>query len=1037
LQNYTDAIRQYIDNIHSKYLGEDTTESTFYSDLENLMRFFFPRSEGYEVIVIPKRTEIGVPDLKIRHQNFLVGYIECKKPYENLDNIMSTEQLQRYSNSFSNLILTDFLDFWKIKDLEAEQKTRITDDIGGTTTPRLTNVDLFIRMIDIFKSFREPEIDSIDILTSRLSKLTMHLKDLIIEDIEIQKSSYNLFLLDEFKKYFVIEPKGKSSVIEFSDLFAQTITYGLFLAWVQFKRDGGDIFQYQVCQNYISKIHPFLYSLFQTIILHQSSHIMELISIIESVLNRIKFPDIFEDVEFEDFILNFYEIFIDAYDKSLKINKGIFYTKFPIVNFIIRGVDYLLREKFEIREGILNKSIKYLDPAAGTLTFLSQLAKLAKLKFEANRQLGLFRGWVRDHFLKNVFAFEIMIAPYTLGHFKINMVLNDLGYKLNQNERIQSFLTNTLYSTIPTSSAQRTLFESVGLADEFKAADKIKRKFPILVIMGNPPYKKMSQNNSQWIKVLMKDYRELVSKKWKKSMISLNDDYVKFIRFAQWKIEQLKEGIITFITNNTFLDGQIFIGMRKILFDVFDDLYIINLNGAMRREIPEDIKNRGITKDESVFDIRLGTCIFFFIKNKKKYKNNEEEKVIKYIDVWGERDNNSNPKDISTKFGWLNTNKLEDINFLEIKPKEPYFLFVPYEFDLQEEYEQFISLDDIFINFQVGVTTARDDLVVGFTEEEVKNKMTLFANQDFSQLKRIGVELKDYKSSKWFYKKVSRDMDANTLKQPVVYTYRGFDKRYIYYDKSIIHRMCDNIMKYMEIPENMAILTTKQLIQPPFNHVFITKDITDIISLSTKSKENAFLFPLLISSREPNIKREFINSIKEEYQIKFSNLNIAKMIFNYIYAILHSKAYRERYEKGLAKDFPLIPFPSNIERIKSISNLGEILISLHLLNSSQIDINRYEVNEGSDIIKSIKYHLEENRVYINNAQYFGNITPEMWEFKIGTIQQIEDWLKRRQGRKLNTDDFNYFLKILDSIRITIEFIKDIDEEYHQEFLNAD
>ena len=421
----------------------------------------------------------------------------------------------------------------------------------------------------------------------------------------------------------------------------------------------------------------------------------------------------------EDPVIHFYETFLATYNPKERERLGVYYTPLPVVSYIVRSIHKLLKDGFGKAEGLATSDVTLLDPAAGTLTFVVQAIKQVQKELEGKKKEGLLKSYIEEHILPHFHAFEILVAPYTVGHFKVSMVLEDMGYQFKQGKRFQFYLTNTLEMKDP-----KQISFLIDLAKEGQEAKRIKEKVPILVVLGNPPYSVSSENKSEFIENLMDDYKEDVREE--RNIQPLSDDYIKFIRFAHWKIAQAGKGILGFITNNSYLSGVIHRGMRRKLLETFDEIYILNLHGSSR--IGEKTPDGG--KDENVFDIQQGVAIVLYVKSENPFK----EKAVYYADLWGLREE---------KYKYLFENDVQTTKWQKLEPFAPYYFFVPKDFALQAEYEKFWKITEIFKEWSSGVTTHRDHFVVGFSKEEIIQRLRIFTGKLPDELVNESLNLKD------------------------------------------------------------------------------------------------------------------------------------------------------------------------------------------------------------------------------------------------------------------------------------------------------
>ena len=618
-----------------------------------------------------------------------------------------------------------------------------------------------------------------------------------------------------------------------------------------------------------------------------------------------------------------------------------------------------------------------------------------------------------------------MMAPYAIGHLKIGFILDELGYKMEENERFQLYLTNTLEME---EIEQVSIPGLSSLSEESHHAGKIKKEQSILVILGNPPYSGISANINEWTERLLKEdidgiqsYYKVDGKPLGEKKLWLQDDYVKFLRFAQWKIQKSGCGIVGMITNHSYLDNPTFRGMRQSLMKTFDEIYILDLHGnSLKKETtPEG------GKDENVFDIRQGVAIALFIKNKKS----KETKVF-HQDLYGLREE---------KYEWLDQNDFSVKNYQEIKPVSPWYFFVPRNISHIQQYLEWQRIDEIFPVNVTGIVTARDNLAVDFEKHFLKNKIMMFRNKDLpDEIVRDALKLKDnYQWKLTEQRKLFQEVD-DWEKHFTQILYRPFDVRYIYYQENIVFRMRREVMLHM-LEENIGIVTSRQA-QNGFKHVFITDKIIEFNLTGTAGRYGSgYLFPLYIypdenkndifnqhpTRKEPNIRPEIFEKLESIYREKPA----PEDILYYIYAVFYSNIYRETYAEFLKIDFPRVPFTANFNLFKKLAELGKILVELHLLKSPLLDppIAKYQGTGSNDRIEKVSYDNKNKRIYINNEKYFEGIEPEVWNYHIGGYQVLRKYLKDRKGRIM--DEAPRYCKIATALAKTIEIQKQIDNIY--------
>jgi len=577
------------------------------------------------------------------------------------------------------------------------------------------------------------------------------------------------------------------------------------------------------------------------------------------------------------------------------------------------------------------------------------------------------------------------------------------------------------------------------LTEESRKANKLKRDKPVLAILGNPPYSGTSANKGEWITNLLKDGYERADgsrddgyytvdgepleeqqSKW------LHDDYVKFIRFAQWKIDQTGEGVVGYITNHNYLDNPTFRGMRESLLDSFDRIFIVNLHGnSLKQESPP-----GGGEDENVFDIRPGVAIAIFVKNDKF----DETKVF-YTDVWGKRER---------KLQWLDRrhpgiDNAQLPQWQEVTPQSPNYYLVPRNQELQEKYNSFWKLKDIFQKDNSGIQTGRDNLTICWTEEEVwetVTKLIELSPEDAREEFDLPAD-----SSNWQIKWAQDDLEESgpTKEKITPILYRPFDTRFTYYtgNSSGFHsRPGSDVMKQMAEKENISLCVGRQgnvVGSPIYDVMFVTDKIVD---LNLFRRGGEIVFPLwrygekqqnLAELDEKNGEKDsnFNPRLLSELQDRYGEEPEPRALFSYLYAVLQSLKYRKMYADFLDTNFPRIPFPDDKSTFEGISSLGDKLIELHLMNETRETETKFDVR-GSNEVTDISF--AEGKLFINEEQFFDNVPEEIWEFHVGGYQVLEKWLKYRKGQKLSASDVEHIMQIIEVLKETIRLRTEIDEK---------
>ncbi|ELQ6737747.1 DNA methyltransferase [Campylobacter jejuni] len=1044
-------LKTYLENI--KDISTNDKEHTHRTALQNLLQAIKDNQDKQNKISIKQEPNNdkegrGAPDFLITKDFLTLGYIENKRVNANLDNIITSDQILKYTKLSPNIILTDYLRFilLSLNDKNEiiickEVKICSLDEIKSIVKNQSlldTKTQELNELFSIFFSKIPNPINSALDFANHLSLRTRILKD------ELLLSSKNETLLSLFNTFKETLYK-ELSYEEFCDSFAQTLTYSLFLA--KLNNDTAKEIDLNNAKKFIPKSFPLIRSMsgFLDDSFENLENIKWLLEEIINIINHIDITSIIKELNktsekdlfnrsilstHKDPYLHFYETFLASYDPKLREVRGVYYTPAPVVIFIINAIDEALKQDFNHKKGLseaLDKNITLLDFATGTGTFLLEAFRKALEPISKN-SVNYNPKALIDKFC----GFEFLIAPYTIAHLKISQSFKEeFNSPLNDDESLKIALTNTLYfkSISKEQNDQNTLFTLIDLTKEFKKAQKIKEE-QILIITGNPPYSgassnkglyedeikisyglepsKANLNNEQkkWISSYFKEkskqntstfkaiYEKHKLENEKNSKVML-DDYVKFIRFAQSKIDSQESGIFAFISNNSFLDNPTFRGMRYSLMQSFDKIYILNLHGDTRKKE----KAPDGSKDDNVFDIMQGVSINIFIKQNSKAKNTN----IYYHDLYGKR------KD---KYEFLYENDLNSIKWTLVKNNEPFYLFLPQNNDLLEEYNKGISVKDIFMLSSVGIASSKDAILISTNNKKLEQQVYNFYNE--------------------FDKKYIKEI-----------AYKPFDTQKIYYDIKKVERPRIDIMEHFLGYENIGLIYDRGTNLKEISNLFISSKVIDkhlvgansyvsplYLYPTTRSKkflekENPNFNEENFTSKIENFKESFRTFIDELYKEKFS----PEDILGYIYAVLFHKIYREKYLDFLKIDFPKIPFTKDKNTFKNLSKLGLKLVNLHLLKNDELDFNVGEalfkdIKNKNFKIQKIKYNKDVKELFINESLYFNKVSPEIYEFKIGGYAVLDKYLKSHKEEDIDHKHFTLIIQTLDeTLKIQDEISK--------------
>ena len=1039
-------LHNYIAKISNEFLTGSATEHTYRGHLKDLVEAI-----DANVIAInePKRVKAGAPDYLIatKADNIEIGHIEAKDIGKDLNHKDYNEQFTRYKNALENLIITDYMEFQFYKNAQLTTTIKIAKIQDGKITPLAENFAEFINLIKDFTSFVGQSITSSSKLACMMAHKAKLMADVMLKAIEIDiETDENTELYSQYKifKQMLIHDMTPK---DFADMYAQTITYGMFTA--RFHDSTLQTFSRQEAAELLPHSNPFLRKLFQQLAGYdldiRISWIVDSLVKIFLATDVTKLLDNFgSKTQRNDPIIHFYEEFLAEFDPKLRKSRGVWYTPEPVVKFIVRAVDEVLTEEFNLPKGLSDTSkitikvdnpskkgkvdkevhkVQVLDPATGTGTFLAETIKFLHEK----KQYLKWNSYVTEHLIPRLHGFEIVMASYAMAHLKLDLLLKLTGYEPTTTQRLKVFLTNSLEEHHDETG---NLFASF-LATESQEADRVKKETPVMVVMGNPPYAVSSSNKGEWIGKLLQDYKKDLNER----KISLDDDYIKFIRYGQHYIENNGEGVLAYISNNSFIDGITHRQMRKSLLECFDKIYILDLHGnSKKKEVCPDG-----SKDENVFDIMQGVSINIFVKTTKSKKLAD----VYHCDLYGKRE---------FKYDFLNDECMKTIGWKKLEYSEPYYFFIRH-INKNEEYKEFINLQNLLKIYSTGVQTSRDYIAHSFTKEEQITKNNEFQDSNISDEEirqkyftetsrnfQIG-DTRDWKLSENRKKAFNSDLNG----QIINYCFRPFDNRYLTYSDILTSWTRKEVGKHL-LSNNHSLIFARSSSDDTFNQIFYSKYVSDV-KCGERTKGSIFsplyLYPdknSLTTERTPNLNLEIVKEIEERLGLTFVNEktdvkdSFAPIdILDYIYAVLHSPSYREKYKEFLKIDFPRVPYPQ-AETFWELVKLGSELRSYHLLENPKvyeivIELNESENNtiERKIAKKDVEIEGDFVKLWLNDEQYIDKIPLVAWEFYIGGYQPAQKWLKDRVGRELKEEDYEHYNKIIVALTKTHEIMQRIDE----------
>jgi hypothetical protein len=1042
------TLAEYLAEIQRNLASGDATELTHRSALKAFLESAEP---GIVALHEPKRIHrIGAPDFRVVRRGVPVGHVETKDVGTDLDEMergrgASAEQFARYSQ-LPNWILTDYLEFRWYAHGERRRTVRIADRDRAAHLAPVSDAETAIA--ELLREFYQFEVFTVG--TSRdlaltMAGLTQTIRRQVVASLDDEPGSR--WLRDWHTAFRdVLIPDLDDS--QFSDLFAQTLAYGLFVARVhatgEFTRIGA--------AHAIPKANPFLRKLFDEVTgVDLPDSIAWAVDDLVDLLRHADLAAILADLGAgggkEDPVVHFYETFLAAYAPGTRKVRGVYYTPEPVVRYIVRSINHLLKTRFSRPRALADENVLILDPAVGTGSFLFFVIEQIREAFA--RQPGAWNAYVNEHLLDRLFGFELLMPAYAVAHLKLGLQLKDLGVTFPPGRRLGVYLTNTLEEALQRS---RQLFAD-WIAEEANAAAEVKRDRPIMVVLGNPPWRGVSANRGAWITRLVDDYRQVDGRPLGEKKVWLKNDYVKFLRFGQWRIERTGHGILAFITDHSYLDSPTFRGMRQSLLRSFDEIYILNLHGNQKRhEAGPDGR-----PEENVFDIREGAAIALFVK-----QPNAKHRGVRYGDLWGER---------REKYNWLAEHDVSNTKWRRLDPHSPTYALVPVPRRGKREYQRGWAVTDIFPVGSNGVQTSRDALVVDFTERELTKKIAVFLDPDLSDravrhrffAARTAGRYEPGDTRGWRLAEARARLRAVPLwrRSLIPFLYRPFDERRLLYLDDMVDWPRRAVMRHLQQPGNWALCIGRAglVVSGSWDLVFCADRVLDHNLFYRGSSLN---FPLYLypdgrfpkdlfttgNGRVPNLSAAFVRDAEERLRLQFIPDDCGDLrrtfgpedVFHYVYAMLHSPAFRSRYAEFLKSDFPRLPFTGDLGLFRSLVKHGAELVSLHLLKHRTLDdpanfLATWPI-DGDNRVENVRFEEERERdralpptgrVFVNRTQYFDRVPSDVWRVRVGGYQVCDKWLKDRKGRLLSYDDIQCYQKVLLAIAETVRLMRTIDE----------
>lgn len=1047
------VLEDYQKEIIEIYKTNDFGEHSFRTPLQNLLNALSPSVQNVKILQeAPSKDEKGTAraDFKVYKRidpknklsyNALVGFVECKNINVDLKKELQSEQLRRYTQICPNILLTNYCQFILLS-FGKVIKTCTLFDKDNSTLFKEDEKQVFLTLISDFFNENHANIKSKTELISALSTQSFYLSTALhsaYEEWQKQKNAKNQNFFKFFERIyseFTQLAQMNFNEFDFCDLIAQSVVYGLFVSFVE--NENFDFSENEV-QNFIAYLPKNFKTLSEIIYFAMPNFnlpepIKGALINIQKTISLLDKPTMakFLNLELEQIAIYLYEDFIKAYDELKGTQKrkegGVFYTPAPVVNAIVSSLDELLREKFN-KKGLSEPGVKVLDFATGTGSFLASVCEKILEQQSCLSQNESFKKAVqneaiKEKFLKEIYGFELSFVPYIVARLKLRQILKKKGYDEVNEADFQIYLNNTL--DLSENQEYNSTSFLMELKDENEKARSIKHKKNLLVILGNPPYNAKSKNKGKEILKLLKTYKDGLNET---NIQPLDDDYIKFVRFAQWKLlEQKKDslfennaGLMGFITNNSFLDGRIHRKMRESLYKSFDEIYILNLHGS-----DKDAKN-----DENVFDIKIGVCISFFIKYKNEpskgaklfYASTAQKGIFKRVEKF-------------VLLELIAQNGLNAIKWEELSLSEPYFWFVPKSFD-RVEYEDFWALASnkalgdkraIFGIYSSGIKTERDNIAIQLNEKVMQKIVDDFSNLSQVQL----VQKYDLKDTRDWKIANAINVIKNKLGSIEKIAYRPFDFQYTFYStksKSFLAYPRFETMQHFLSGRNLGLCFSKDCVEF-FDTTFISDKITDI----HYNGSQCYIAPLYlydINGKTPNFTPEFL-AYKAKHKI-LKNKS-PEQILAFIYANLYNPKYRSKYLEYLKIGFPKVSFEVSVKEFERFERLGSKLIKLHLMQEIPEDNIDFEGDFAFSFIEKRQESerfkedaQKKGRIILNEKLSIIGISREVWDYTIGGYQVIKQWLKYRKEYQCSKDELLHLLKMCKILNETLQIQKALDE----------
>ncbi len=1043
-------VAAFVSNVIATHKTNKATEHSYRPALKTLFDALAPSE--IDATNEPKRVACGAPDFILERGEIAVGYVEAKDIGIDLRLMKEANKKQqdRYLKALPNLIYTNCLDWDFYRNGQRIASVTIADLLMGIR-PVPDRYDQLENLLRDFIAQKPQTITSPRDLAERMAGKAALIKDVLNAALEQDKDLQTDLggQYKAFKEHLIHD----ITIEDFADIYAETIAYGMFAA--RLHDTSLDSFSRQEALELLPKSNPFLRSLFSYIAgpnLDESIRwIIDDLARVFQAANVKKLMEGFGKLTGQsDPFLHFYETFLAAYIPAKRKARGVWYTPEPVVNFIVRAVDEVLQTEFGLPDGLADTSkvvidwdtgqtdksgkpetikkevhrVQILDPATGTGTFLAEVIKQIAPKVKDMAE-GMWSPYIEKDLIPRLHGFELLMASYAMCHMKLDMILTEMGYKpTGTPPRLGIYLTNSLEEG---ERDVRDLFMAQWLTREAREASSVKRQTPIMCVIGNPPYAGVSSNNGAWAESLVAPYKQEPGGKnirlRERNGKWLNDDYVKFLRYAEYLVEKTGEGIVGFITNHGYIDNPTFRGMRWHLLNTFDKIYVLDLHGNAKKK---EVAPQG-GQDKNVFDIQQGVSIIIAVK-KKAGPGKKKLAELYHGDLWGTRE---------TKYSELQSLKIAHGKLSAVEYAAPFFHFHPRNFTLESRYNSGFGLKELFRETVLGFQTHRDKFAILDNEEVLRARLeelrSTTVTDEFLQ-KKYGIkDNRDWRLNTQRQKiRADRDWQSKLTKC----LYRPFDVRFCHLDYVTMDYPRTEIIRNNLNHANPTLLASRQLAVPGYFHCLVTDLPAESCAISTKTKEQNHVFALyrypsaqdLDQNRHVNFDSKLSKRLRTAATHPTHGTPDELRCFDYIYGVLHCPAYRGTYAEFLKSDFPRIPWPTSPDEFWDVSAKGGTLRKLHLMDAATIGPTPFPFKgegDGTVTAPERRQGPSGDQVWISPSQYFDAVPAASWGFYIGGYLPAQKWLNDRKGRALSFDDVRHYQRILKILSETDRIMHDI------------